>query len=208
MWGDVAPRCFLGSSPYPPPQPEDEDSDRQEEESVWGWEEGHISQPKLAPRTGMGIDTPPWTQPGTPVQPRSPPPTPPGDIEICTLVQASKRPRLPTPGSRIPWSNVKPSGANGMGQTPVTCGRFTTPHQVGPMRTTFRTPHPNSPASAINVVTTPSHWVTDLNVRVDAATRKPPEVDLTWLLRRPYSFLPPVTYREQCQLSPTALSGW
>ena len=28
-----------------------------------------------------------------------------------------------------------------------------------------------SPASAINVVTPPSHWVTDLNVRVDAATR-------------------------------------
>ena len=27
-----------------------------------------------------------------------------------------------------------------------------------------------SPASAINVVTTPSHWITDLNVRIDAAT--------------------------------------
>ena len=48
-----------------------------------------------------------------------------------------------------------------------------------------------SPESAINVVTTPSHCITDLNVRVDAATREPPEVDLTWLLRRPYSFLPP-----------------
>ena len=48
-----------------------------------------------------------------------------------------------------------------------------------------------SPASAINVVTTPSHWVTDLNVRVDAATREPLEVDLTWLLRRPFSFIPP-----------------
>ena len=64
-----------------------------------------------------------------------------------------------------------------------------------------------SPASAINVVTTPSHWVTDLNVRVDA-TREPPEVDLTWLLHRPFSFLPPVAYRDQCQLSPTALSDW
>ena len=58
------------------------------------------------------------------------------------------------------------------------------------------------------MVTTPSHWITDLNVRVDAATREPPEVDLMWLLRRPYSFLPPVPYRDQCQLSPTALSGW
>ena len=65
-----------------------------------------------------------------------------------------------------------------------------------------------SPRSAINVVTTPSHWITDLNVRVDAATREPPEVDLTWLLRRPYSFIPPVPFRDQCQLSPTALSDW
>ena len=63
-----------------------------------------------------------------------------------------------------------------------------------------------SPESAINVVT--MHWITDLNVRVDAATQEPPEVDLTWLLRRPYSFLPPVPYCDQCQLSPTALSDW
>ena len=62
--------------------------------------------------------------------------------------------------------------------------------------------------SAINVVTTPSHWITDLNVRLDAATREPPEADLTWLLRRPYSFIPPVPFRDQCQLSPTALSDW
>ena len=65
-----------------------------------------------------------------------------------------------------------------------------------------------SPESAINVATTPSHWITDLNVRVDAATQEPPEVDLTWLLQRPYSFLPPVPYRDRCQLSPTALGDW
>ena len=65
-----------------------------------------------------------------------------------------------------------------------------------------------SPASAINVATTPSHWITDLNVQVDAATQEPPQVDLTWLLHRPFSFLPPVTYRDQCWLSPTALSNW
>ena len=63
-----------------------------------------------------------------------------------------------------------------------------------------------SPTSAINVVTTPSHWITDLNVCVDAATQEPPDVDVTWLLRRPFSLLPPVSYRDQCQLSPTALS--
>ena len=68
--------------------------------------------------------------------------------------------------------------------------------------------HRLSPAFAIIVVTTPSHWITDLNVRVDAATREPLEVDPTWLLSRPFFFLPPVTYRDQCQLSPTALSDW
>ena len=30
----------------------------------------------------------------------------------------------------------------------------------------------------------------------------------TWLIRFPYSLLPPVTYRDQCQLSPTARSDW
>ena len=48
-------------------------------------------------------------------------------------------------------------------------------------------------AWAINVVTTPLHWTTDLNVRVDAATQEPPE-DLTWLLCRPLSSLPPVAF--------------
>ena len=36
-----------------------------------------------------------------------------------------------------------------------------------------------SPTSTRNVVTTPLQWITDLNVRVDAATQEPPEVDLT-----------------------------
>ena len=65
---------------------------------------------------------------------------------------------------------------------------------------------PLSPASAINLVTTPSHGTTDLNLRVDVAAQEPREVDLTWLLRRPFSFLPPVSSRDQYQLSPTALS--
>ena len=59
-----------------------------------------------------------------------------------------------------------------------------------------------SPKSAIHLATTPSHWLTDLNVRADGATQEPPEVDLTWLLRRAYSFIPLVPYRDQCQLSP------
>ena len=66
-----------------------------------------------------------------------------------------------------------------------------------------------SPASPIkNVVTTPSHWVTDVNISVDAATCEPPEVDLTWLLRCLFSFLTLVTYRDQCQLCPKTLSDW
>ena len=63
-----------------------------------------------------------------------------------------------------------------------------------------------APTWAINVVTMPSHWITDLDIRVDAATQDPFGVDVTWLLRRPFSFLPPETSQDQCQLSPTALS--
>ena len=33
-------------------------------------------------------------------------------------------------------------------------------------------------------------------------------MDLTWLLRHPFSFLPLVAYRDQCQLSPMALHDW
>ena len=62
-----------------------------------------------------------------------------------------------------------------------------------------------APASAINVITMPSHRITGLNVWVDAATQDPLEVDQTWLLRRPCSFVPLLTYRDKCQLSPTAL---
>ena len=50
-----------------------------------------------------------------------------------------------------------------------------------------------SPALGINVVTTPSHSIMDLNVRAYATMREPPEVDPTWLLRCPFSFLPLVT---------------
>ena len=51
-------------------------------------------------------------------------------------------------------------------------------------------------------------WPRQLNVWGDAATKDPPKVDVTWLLHRPFSFLPPVAYRDQCQLSPTAVHGW
>ena len=33
------------------------------------------------------------------------------------------------------------------------------------------------PTSAINVISTPSQWITNLNVQLDTATHDPPEVD-------------------------------
>ena len=48
--------------------------------------------------------------------------------------------------------------------------------------------------SVINVVVTPSHRITSINVRVDAATREEPQADLTWMLRRPYAYLSLVRY--------------
>ena len=55
-----------------------------------------------------------------------------------------------------------------------------------------------SPRAAINVVVTPSQWITSINVRVDAATREEPRADLTWMLRHPYACLPPVRHRGHC----------
>ena len=94
------------------PTPEDEESDHEQEESIWGWEEECISHPASAPSAGMDVDTPPGSQQGTPAKPRLPPPTPLRDIEICTPIQLSKRPRLQTPGSTIPWRGVKHRGPN------------------------------------------------------------------------------------------------
>ena len=51
-----------------------------------------------------------------------------------------------------------------------------------------------TPRAAIKIVVTPSHWITAINVRVGAATREEPQADLTWMLRRPYAFLPLVTF--------------
>ena len=130
--------------PAPPPPPADEEPELPDEESIWGWEEGQVSQPEAAPGPGEEIDTPPETQPNTPAKLEPPSPAPLWDIEICTPVQLNKRARITTPGSLIPWSNTKPRGTHSEDVTPVMCRRLTTPHQVGPAHTTFRTPHPHS----------------------------------------------------------------
>ena len=52
---------------------------------------------------------------------------------------------------------------------------------------------------------TPSHRITAINVRVDAATKEELEMDLTWMLHRPYAFLPPEKYCDHCQLEQLAV---
>ena len=64
-----------------------------------------------------------------------------------------------------------------------------------------------SRAYATDISRYPRALATDITQH-NTTHREPPEVDLTWLLRGPYSFIPPVPFRGQCQLSPTALSDW
>ena len=59
--------------------------------------------------------------------------------------------------------------------------------------------------AAVSIVVTPSHWITAIKLRVDAATREESEADLTWMLRCPYARLPEVKYRGHCRLAPTGL---
>ena len=46
------------------------------------------------------------------------------------------------------------------------------------------------PTSAINIVVTPSHWITSVNVTVDQATTEQWTVDLSRALRRAFAFAP------------------
>ena len=52
------------------------------------------------------------------------------------------------------------------------------------------------PLPAINIIVTPSHWITSVNVRVDRATGGIPTVDLTRALRRHYAYAPPEKYMD------------
>ena len=74
------------------------------------------------------------------------------------------------------------------------------------MAYTTCTPRPGRPTSVPGLGHKRGYYaITHLKVRVDGATQVPPEVDVTWLLCRFFSFFPPMAYHEQCQLSPTAL---
>ena len=55
-----------------------------------------------------------------------------------------------------------------------------------------------APTAAINNVVTPSHWITAINERVDAATREELQAEVTWILCWPYAFLPAEKFRDRC----------
>ena len=64
------------------------------------------------------------------------------------------------------------------------------------------------PLSAINIIVTPSHWITGVNVRVDRAIGEVPTVDLTRALRRHYAYAPSEKYMDHYQLVPRVLLNW
>ena len=62
-----------------------------------------------------------------------------------------------------------------------------------------------APRVAIYISAMPSHRITAINVQVDAATREEPLTDPTWMLCRPYAFLPPGKPGDRCHLAPMDL---
>ena len=70
---------------------------------------------------------------------------------------------------------------------PIVVTYHTTPHHTTPHHTT---PH--------HTTLHHSHWISAINVRVDAATKEEPQAGLTWMLCRHYACLPPVKFRDHC----------
>ena len=65
-----------------------------------------------------------------------------------------------------------------------------------------------TPLSAINIIVTPSHWITSVNVAVDRATGEVPTVDLTRALRRHYAYAPAEKHKDHYQIVPKVLLSW
>ena len=59
-----------------------------------------------------------------------------------------------------------------------------------------------TPLSAINIIVTPSHWITSVNIAVDRATTEVPTVDLTRALRRHYACAPDIKHGDHYQMVP------
>jgi hypothetical protein len=64
------------------------------------------------------------------------------------------------------------------------------------------------PTAAINILVTPSHWITSVNVRADRATGDIPSTDLSRALRRHFAFAPAGKYLDHYQMVPKVLLGW
>ena len=133
-----------------PHHEEEEDPPMQDEESLWGWEEVDITHPRTpvsAPRTGLGVDTPPATQPSTPAKSQPPTPSPLWDIEICTPVQMAKRHRATSPTVTPQRTIVAPRMPGSTHRTPTTGGALSTGGggfeggRISPLRKVANTVH-------------------------------------------------------------------
>ena len=64
------------------------------------------------------------------------------------------------------------------------------------------------PTLAINIVVTPSHWITSVNIRLDRATVDQPTIDLSRALRKAFAFARSGKYLDHYQMLPRVLLGW
>ena len=64
------------------------------------------------------------------------------------------------------------------------------------------------PTAAINIVMMPLHWITELSACVDVATNDELGPDLSWMLRRRFSFMPVEKFRDHYQLALSDLQDW
>ena len=63
-----------------------------------------------------------------------------------------------------------------------------------------------APTAAIKIVTMPSHWITEPGV--DVATKDEPAVNLMWMLRCPFCFVPMEKFRDHSQPALLDLQDW
>ena len=59
--------------------------------------------------------------------------------------------------------------------------------------------------AAINILATPSHWITRANMAADKAAEGPPMTSLRWILRKHYAVAQARKFGDQYQLMPAML---
>ena len=62
--------------------------------------------------------------------------------------------------------------------------------------------------AAINIIATPSHWITRANIAADKAASSPAETSLRWILRKHFTVVQQHKFRDQYQLMPGNLVRW